>query len=137
MIYYNKHVTGNQPRTLLLPGDEEAFRVGVAQTELEYGGLGHHEHFLDILVEVGLELGCRVGVSDIGAPISPSDRSNFVLFHLKKGPVLRSRYLADEDIEERLSLLQGDVDCEALFVVADLVSDLDGQSGDGSHAWDV
>jgi hypothetical protein len=65
------------------------------------------------------------------------DRSDFVLLHLKKGPVLRSRYLVDEDIEERLSLLQRDVDCEALLVVVDLVSDLDGQSGDGRNAWDV
>ena len=102
----------------------------MAQTDLDRGSLGPHEHLLDILVEVGLEVG-------YGDATSPSELQHFVLLHLKIGPVLRLRYPVDEDIEERLSLLEGDFDCEALFGVADLVGDLDGQSGDGSHAWDV
>jgi hypothetical protein len=115
---------------LTIYGDEGALRVVVAQTDLDRGSLGPHEHFLDILVEVGLEVGCRDATS-------PCDRIHFVLLHLKKGPVLRFRYLLDEDIEERLSLLEGDFDCEALFGSSEPVKDLDGQSGDGSHAWDV
>ena len=103
----------------------------MAQTDLDRGSLGPHEHFLDVLVEVGLEVECGFG------PISPCDRIHFVLLHLKKDPVLRLRYPVDEDIEERLSLLEGDFDCEALFGFAEPVQDLDGQSGDGSHAWDV
>ena len=115
---------------LTIYGGEGALRVVVAQTDLDRGSLGPHEHFLDVLVEVGLEVECRDATS-------PSERPHFVIVKLKKGPVLRFRYLVDEDIEERLSLLEGDVDCEALFGFAEPVKDLDGQSGDGSHAWDV
>lgn len=115
---------------LTIYGDEGTPRVVVAQTDLDRGSLGPHEHFLDVLVEVGLEVECRDATS-------PSDRIPVVLLHLKIGPVLRLRYPVDEDIEERLSLIEGDFDCEALFGFAEPVKDLDGQSGDGSHVWDV
>jgi hypothetical protein len=89
--------------------------VGTRQIDLQRGAILPVEKLLKLLVEVGFEMKCRVRHLGV-AQHPPAVDMHTVLANGQLGPVIMMDCMLMQAIEERLRLIDGDVDFTTLTV---------------------